>query len=307
MRIVQALQHKGEVVAVTGDGVNDAPALRQADVGIAMGLCGTEVARASADIVLLDDNFATIVSAVEEGRAVFANIRKFITYILTSNVPELVPYLAMVLARVPLALPIIHILCIDLGTDMVPALGLGAEAPEPGLMRKPPRSRTDHLWDAALLLRAYLFLGVMEAAAGMSLFFLVLHFGGWTYGELPAASDPLYRQATTACLIAIVLTQVVNVFLCRSEQKPFWSAALKFNPWIAGGIALELVLIAMIAYLPWANAVLATSPVPGWVWPVAILFAIVMLALEEFRKSILRWNRAGNTAPGKRHSPEKSE
>ncbi len=131
MLVVEALQHKGEIVAVTGDGVNDAPALKTADIGIAMGLSGTDVAREAADIVLLDDHFATIVNAIEEGRAVFENIRKFLTYILTSNIPELIPYLAFVLFRIPLPLTIIQILAVDLGTDMLPALALGAEKASP--------------------------------------------------------------------------------------------------------------------------------------------------------------------------------
>ena len=145
MLIVEALKNKGEIVAVTGDGVNDAPALKTADIGIAMGVSGTDVAKEAADLIFLDDNFASIVAAIEEGRAVFENIRKFLTYILSSNIPELVPYLAFVLFRIPLPLTIIQILAVDLGTDMLPALGLGAEKPDPGVMQRPPRAHNERL------------------------------------------------------------------------------------------------------------------------------------------------------------------
>ena len=169
--------------------MNDAPALKAADIGVAMGLSGTDVAREAADIVLLDDHFATIVNAIEEGRAVFDNLRKFFTYILTSNIPEIVPYLAFVLLRIPLPLTVIQILAIDLGTDMLPALALGAERPHADVMHRPPRPRQERLLNGKLLARAYLFLGPLEALAAMLLFFYVLDAGGWQYGQ-PLAAPP---------------------------------------------------------------------------------------------------------------------
>ncbi|HLB02239.1 MAG TPA: cation-transporting P-type ATPase [Nitrospiria bacterium] len=288
MRIVSALKRKGEIVAVTGDGVNDAPALRQADIGIAMGITGTDVAREAADMVLMDDNFASIVSAVEEGRAVFANIRKFLTYILTSNVPEIVPYLAFVLFKIPLPLTIIQILAVDLGTDMLPALALGAEKPEPQVMQRPPRSPKERLWNWSLIARAYLFLGVMESVAAMAAFFFVLHGGGWQYGQDLGRNELLYLQATTACLSAIIIMQVVNVFLCRSDRESAFSFGLFSNKLILWGIITEVVLILLIDYTPWGNLIFGTAPISKGAWLFVIPFAMGMLILEELRKWFLR-------------------
>jgi calcium-translocating P-type ATPase len=297
MRIVEALKGKQHVVAVTGDGVNDAPALKSAHIGIAMGITGTDVAKEAADMVLLDDNFASIVNAVEEGRAVFSNIRKFLTYILAHNVPELVPYLAFSLFRIPLALTPIQILSIDMGTDSLTALGLGVEQPDPRIMQLPPRSQHQRLIDWPLALRAYLFLGLIEAAVAMAAFFFILNRGGWQYGRLLSIRDPLYLQATTGCLSAIVVLQIINVFLCRSATRSIFSIGLLGNPLIWGGVLVEIALVALIDYTVWGNFIFGTAPIDARVWLFLLPCAAAMLAAEELRKLIRGRNPGLNSRP----------
>ncbi|MEA5097943.1 MAG: cation-transporting P-type ATPase [Burkholderiaceae bacterium] len=285
-RIVDMLKAKAQIVAVTGDGVNDAPALKSAHIGIAMGISGTDVAKEAADMVLLDDNFASIVSAIEEGRAVFDNIRKFLTYILTSNVPELIPYLAFTLFNVPLGLTLLQVLLIDLGTDSLPAVGLGAEKPDPQVMQRPPRPKEERLFNWQLALRAFLLLGLMESLAAMAAFFFVLGGGGWEYGQELAAHDPLYLRATTACLVAVVVMQVMNVFLCRSNRRSVFALGWFRNPVVLAGVAFEIALLLFIVYAPWGQALFATAPLAASAWLFVLPFALAMLLLDELRKRI---------------------
>ena len=246
------------------------------------------MAKEASDMVLLDDNFASIVNAIEEGRAVFENIRKFLTYILAHNVPELVPYLAFSLFAIPLPLTPIQILAIDMGTDSLTALGLGVEKPDPELMRVPPRSRQERLFDWRLAGRAYLFLGLIEAVASMAAFLFVLRAAGWAYGSQLGTDDPLYLHATTACFSAIIAMQIVNVFLCRSPDRSLWSTGLLGNPLILWGALLEVALVVAIDYTVLGNAVFGTAPIGSEVWLFVAPFAAAMLVLEELRKLAVR-------------------
>lgn len=308
LRLVQAYIAMGHIVAVTGDGVNDAPALRAANIGIAMGMSGTDVAREAADIVLIDDNFATIVSAIEQGRAVYQNIRKFITYILSSNIPELLPFLAMVFLKIPPALVILQILAIDLGTDMVPALALGAEEPEAGILLQPPRKKSKPLLDKSLLLRAYCFLGLLEGLAGMTGFLLVWWANGYGLTEVQAinaailarSASPtqmaIYYQATTVTLAVIVACQTGNVFACRSERTSIFRLGFFSNPLIWLGIAVEWALILLIIYVVPLQKIFAVAPLTSWQWLLLILFPPLILMADELQKRIFngRGDRSGS-------------
>ena len=292
LRVVRALQQLGQVVAVTGDGVNDAPALKQADIGVAMGIAGTDVAKEAADMILTDDNFASIVSAVEEGRAVYANIKKFTTYIFTSNTPEAVPFLLFAFSggRIPPALNVMQILAVDLGTDMVPALALGAEAPEPGLMDRPPRALSEHVISGALLARAYIWLGPLQSAAAMIAFYALYWASGFwgQWLDLPARG-PLYQAATALALGAVVTTQVGNLFAQRSERTSVLRIPLFGNRLVWLGIATELLLLAAIVYLPMFQAIFDTAPFPSRYWLLLCAWVPALLIVDEARKALTRW------------------
>jgi len=297
LAIVSALREADEVVAVTGDGVNDAPALKAAAIGVAMGKRGSEVAKEAAVMVITDDNFASIVAAVRQGRAVYANMGKFITYIFTHNFAELVAFLAFFFLKIPLPLTVMQVLAIDLATDLFPALALGAEPPEADVMDRPPRARSAHLLDGTRLLHAYGFLGAAEGVLSLSAFFWTYWLAGWGPGLPMAATGPLYRRATTMTFAAIVAGQVGNVFACRTDRESVLHAGLFGNPHVWGGIAAELALLLALILVPPLRDVFGLAPLAFAEWSVLLAFPPVMLALEEGRKWVVR--RSHREHPGR--------
>lgn len=287
-RIVKNCQANGEIVASTGDGVNDAPALKQADIGIAMGLGGTDVAKDAANMILTDDNFASIVAAIEEGRAVYSNIRKFLTYVLIANVAEAFPSILFLFSRglIPLPMTAMQMLTIDLGTDILPALGLGAEAADPDVMNQPPRKRSDHLLNKQVILRAFVWYGLLSSIISTGAYFFVNYQNGWPNQAL-AASGPVYMRATTMFLGAIVFTQIANVLNCRTNKISIFKKGLFSNKNIWFGIIFEILLFLFLTVTPGIQQLFHTTILNASDWIFLFLLPIPLVLIDEARKWLM--------------------
>lgn len=317
LQIVESFQRNGEIVAVTGDGVNDSPALKKGDIGIAMGIAGSDVTKEAADMILLDDNFSSIVTGIEEGRLIFDNLKKSIAYVLTSNVPEMIPFILFVTLNIPQSLSIMAIIAINTGTDLWPAISLGYEKAEADIMRRKPRNPTsEKLVNMRLIFMTYGQIGIIQTCASFAAFFMVMATHGffcdklfglrmvwedrnvnnledsygqeWTFTE----REVLNKKCFAAFFLAVVVTQIADLLICKTRRLSLFQQGM--TNWVMNaGLIFEVCLACLIVYCPGLNSVFMMEPVEWYTFLPAVPFAIIIIVYDECRKYIIRKHPGG--------------
>lgn len=287
LRIVRLLKEAGEIVAVTGDGVNDAPALKRSDIGIAMGITGTDVSKEASNMVLADDSYATIVTAIKEGRTIYDNLKKFVFYIFSSNIGEVLTVFAAILLGLHAPLTAILILCINLGTDVLPAVALGVDPSEPGIMDKPPRSPKARIMNKDFIFR-YTYIGIFIGIIVMVVYIWTLYRYGWSWGQPLSDESITFLKGSSIAFVLLVTLQMVNVFNSRSETLSVFKLGLFTNKYLLGAIVLSMLLTIGIVQIPFLQQYLHTTGLDVIDWVIVIASSFIILIVEEIRKTYMR-------------------